>query len=45
VVGTNVNAMCLWRSLGFRIVGTIPHGFRLPSGAFAPLHIMYRALP
>jgi DNA-binding MarR family transcriptional regulator/GNAT superfamily N-acetyltransferase len=44
VVGTNVNAIRLWRSLGFRIVGTIPDGFRLPDGAYAPHHIMYRTL-
>lgn len=44
VVATNTNAVRLWRSLGFRIVGTIPHGFRLPGGRYAPLHIMYRTL-
>jgi DNA-binding MarR family transcriptional regulator/ribosomal protein S18 acetylase RimI-like enzyme len=44
VVGSNVNAIRLWRSLGFRIVGTIPDGFRLPDGTYAPHHIMYRTL-
>jgi DNA-binding MarR family transcriptional regulator/GNAT superfamily N-acetyltransferase len=44
VVGTNANAVHLWRSLGFHIVGTIPDGFRLPDGSTVPHHIMYRAL-
>jgi DNA-binding MarR family transcriptional regulator/L-amino acid N-acyltransferase YncA len=45
VVATNVRAVRLWRSLGFRIVGTIPEGFRLPDGDYAAQHIMYRTLP
>lgn len=45
VVGTNQHAVRLWRSLGFRIVGTIPEGFRLPDGRLVPHHIMHRSLP
>lgn len=45
VVSTNMHAVRLWRSLGFRIVGTIPDGFRLPSGDYVAHHIMYRPLP
>jgi len=45
VVSSNTNAVRLWRSLGFRIVGTIPDGFRLPDGSLVPHHIMYRSLP
>lgn len=45
VVGTNTRALRLWRSLGFRVVGSIPDGFRLPDGSLAPLRIMYRPLP
>lgn len=45
VVGTNANAVRLWRSLGFRIVGTVPDGFRLPDGSTVPHHVMHRALP
>jgi L-amino acid N-acyltransferase YncA len=45
VVTTNVHAVRLWRSLGFRIVGTVPDGFRLPDGTLVPHHIMYRRLP
>lgn len=44
VVSTNLAAVNLWRSLGFRIVGTIPRGFRLPDGRFVAHHIMYREL-
>lgn len=45
VVSTNVRAARLWRSLGFRIVGTVPVGFRLPDGTTVPHHVMYRPLP
>ena len=45
VVSTNVGAVRLWRSLGFRIVGTVPDGFRLPDGQVVPHYVMYRALP
>ena len=45
VVSTNVRALRLWRSLGFRVVGTVPDGFRLPDGTTVPHHVMYRALP
>ena len=44
VVSTNANAVHLWRSLGFRIVGTIPDGFRLPDASYVSHHVMYRAL-
>jgi len=45
VVSTNANAVHLWRSLGFRIVGTVPDGFRLPDGSTVSHHVMYRTLP
>ena len=41
VVSTNVAAVRLWESLGFQIVGTVPAAFRLPSGEYADLHVMY----
>ena len=44
VVGTNHHAVRLWRSLGFRVVGTIPEGFQLPDGSRVSHHIMYRQL-
>lgn len=45
VVSTNANAVHLWRSLGFRIVGSVPDGFRLPDGHTVPYYVMYRTLP
>ena len=44
VVSTNTGAVRLWQSLGFEIVGTVPGAFRLPSGEYADLHVMYLAL-
>lgn len=44
VVSTNENAIRLWRSLGFRVVGTVPNGFRLPDGRAVAHHVMYRSL-
>lgn len=44
VVSTNTNAIRLWRSLDFRIVGTVPDGFRLPDGHTVPHYVMYREL-
>jgi len=41
VVSTNTSAVRLWQSLGFEIVGTVPDAFRLPSGEYADLHVMY----
>jgi len=45
VVSTNAVALHLWHSLGFRIVGTVPDGFRLPDGSTVSHYVMYRALP
>ncbi|HEY6932762.1 MAG TPA: GNAT family N-acetyltransferase [Marmoricola sp.] len=44
VVETNTAAVRLWQSLGFQIVGTVPGAFRLPSGEYAGLHVMYLPL-
>lgn len=41
VVETNVNAIRLYRSLGFEIVGTLPEGFRHPTKGYVGLHVMY----
>jgi L-amino acid N-acyltransferase YncA len=41
VVETNVNAVRLYRSLGFEIAGTLPEGFRHPKEGYVGLHIMY----
>jgi hypothetical protein len=34
----------VWRSVGFRILATIPEGFHHPSAGYVGLHIMYRRL-
>ncbi|MEE4542678.1 GNAT family N-acetyltransferase [Streptomyces sp. V4-01] len=44
VVASNSHAVKLYESLGFRVVGTVPEGFRHPSLGFVGLHIMHRAL-
>jgi L-amino acid N-acyltransferase YncA len=44
VVSTNANAVHLWQSLGFRILATVPEGFRHPEHGYVGLHIMYRPL-
>ena len=44
VVETNTAAVRLWESLGFTIIGTVPGAFRLPSGEYVGLHVMYLAL-
>jgi len=44
VVSTNVAAVRLWKSLGFRIVGEVPKAFRSGSGGRVSIFIMYRDL-
>ncbi len=44
VVSTNTPAVKLWTSLGFRIVGTIPNGFRRGDGGHVDLLMMFLAL-
>ncbi|MFG3494787.1 GNAT family N-acetyltransferase [Streptomyces sp. NPDC047928] len=44
VVETNEHAVRLYEDLGFRVVGTVPDGFRHPALGYTGLHIMYRAL-
>jgi GNAT superfamily N-acetyltransferase len=44
VVATNLSAVHLWQSLGFRIVTTIPAGFRHPRGDLVDAHILFREL-
>jgi hypothetical protein len=41
VVSTNTSAVRLWHDLGFTTVGLVPGAFRLPSGEYADLHVMY----
>jgi ribosomal protein S18 acetylase RimI-like enzyme len=44
VAATNTRAIALYESLGFRVVGTVPDGFRHPSRGFVGLHMMHRRL-
>ena len=44
VVETNVRAVALWRSLGFRAIGTVPEAFDHPTAGYVGLHVMYRRL-
>jgi ribosomal protein S18 acetylase RimI-like enzyme len=44
VVATNVNAITLWQSLGFAIVGTVPQAYRHRTAGLVDIHVMYRSL-
>lgn len=44
VVSTNTVAINLYEKLGFHLVGTVPQAFRLKSGEYTGLCIMYRSL-
>ena len=44
VVETNTGAVALWRSLGFRIVGTVPEAFDSRSLGLVGLHVMHLPL-
>ena len=44
VIATNESAVRLWRSLGFRVIGTVPEAFAHPVQGLVGMHIMHRAL-
>jgi ribosomal protein S18 acetylase RimI-like enzyme len=44
VVESNTGAVALWRSLGFRILATVPAAFDHPDDGLVGLHLMYRSL-
>ncbi|MFF7154988.1 GNAT family N-acetyltransferase [Streptomyces sp. NPDC008139] len=44
VVESNTYAVKLYESLGFRVIGTVPEGFRHPRLGYVGLHVMHRAL-
>jgi len=44
VVSTNVDAVRLWRKLGFDIVGTLPGAFHHPRHGFVDAFVMYKKL-
>lgn len=41
VVETNEAAVALWRSLGFRVLATVPEAFDHPDHGFVGLHLMF----
>lgn len=41
VVETNVAAVHLWKSLGFRVLTTVPEAFDHPQHGFVGLHVMF----
>jgi GNAT superfamily N-acetyltransferase len=45
VVETNVAAVRLWQSLGFRILATVPEAFDHPTQGLVGLHVMFLPLP
>lgn len=45
VVETNVAAVHLWQSLGFRILGTVPGAFHHRTRGFVGQHVMFKELP
>jgi len=44
VVSTNESAVRLWKNLGFKIVGTLPHAFHHPAKGFVDVYVMFRSL-
>jgi L-amino acid N-acyltransferase YncA len=44
VVSTNKAAICLWKHLGFNIVGTLPGAFRHPKRGYVDVYVMFRSL-
>lgn len=44
VVETNTAAVALWRSLGFRIMTTVPEAFDHPKHGLVGLHVMWQRL-
>ena len=41
VVENNLDAVNLWRSLGFEIIGTVPEAFHHADGDYVGLHVMF----
>ncbi len=44
VVASNLPALTIYKSVGFRKVGTIPGGFRLKNGVYSDMYILYLPL-
>lgn len=44
VVSTNTRAVRLWQYFGFKIIGTIPEGFKHSTRGYVDAYIMYKSL-
>jgi L-amino acid N-acyltransferase YncA len=44
VVSTNETAVMLWKQLGFRIIGTVPEGYRHSRQGFVDAYVMFQTL-
>jgi L-amino acid N-acyltransferase YncA len=44
VVSTNTPAICLWKELSFKIVGTLPGAFSHPQKGYVDVYVMHRSL-
>ncbi|WP_434589653.1 GNAT family N-acetyltransferase [Streptomyces sp. A5-4] len=44
VVETNVYAVKLYESIGFKVIGTLPEGFNHPTKGYVGVHMMHLAL-
>ena len=44
VVSTNINAIELWKDMGFEIIGTLPMAFKHKEKGLVDAHIMYQIL-
>ncbi len=44
VVSTNVKAVALWQSLGFKIIGSMPQGYRHSRHGLVDVYMMHRFL-
>lgn len=44
VISSNERAVCLWKRLGFEVVGTLPEAFLHPSKGYVDALVMFRSL-
>jgi L-amino acid N-acyltransferase YncA len=44
VVSTNIAAVNLWKSVGFKIIGTVPKGFKHAALGYVDAYVMFREL-
>ena len=44
VVSTNEGAICLWKKLGFQVIGFLPKAFNSKSRGYVDALVMYKQL-